>query len=137
MGWVLQNIGALIRAVQGVVPLRSTGGTVNGPAIDRRGLLSAVLLLEVGATTGAPTSFTVDAKLQDSADGSTGWADIVGAAVPRITTVNTLQFVDVNLSAARAFIRAVVVDAFTGGTAPAVDRSALVVLGGADTLPQA
>jgi hypothetical protein len=134
--WIPTGIGELIRVLRGVAPLRSSGGTVNGPAIDRRGFLSGILFLDVGATSGAPSSFTVDAKLQDSPDGTTGWADLAGEAVAQVTAINVQRFKDVNLSRAKAFIRVVVVDAFVGGTSPTVERGAAVVLGGADVLPQ-
>jgi hypothetical protein len=56
----------------------SAVGTVTGPAIDTAGYQEACVVLAVGAVV-ATGSLSV-AKVQDSADGSTGWADVSGAA---------------------------------------------------------
>lgn len=131
----LKDIGSLVKAVLGNVPVAAAAGTRNGAAIDRQGFYSCVLTAISGAVTGAPTAQTLDAKLQDSADGSTGWADITGAAIAQITAVNTLAQKDVNLSAAKRWIRVVETVGFTGGTSPTLGAAEAVVLGGADTLP--
>jgi hypothetical protein len=47
--------------------------TVNGPAVDVRDASGAVIALSTGAIVGAG-SFS--AKLQESDDGTTGWADV-------------------------------------------------------------
>lgn len=56
----------------------SAVGTVTGPAIDTAGYSEATVILSVGAV--ASTGSLSVAKVQDSADGSTGWADVTGAA---------------------------------------------------------
>lgn len=129
------DIGSFIKPVKGINPANQAAGTVNGAAIDRQRYGSCTLHLAVGAATGSPTAQTVDAKLQDSADGSTGWADLTGAAVTQRTADNTEAEVDANLAGAKQYIRAVVVVAFTAGTSPAIPIAATVVLGGADELP--
>jgi hypothetical protein len=88
-------------------------------------------------TEGTPTSFTYDAKLEDSADGSTGWAALVGAAITQIVAASTAGYKDVDLSSAKRYIRAVDVIAFVGGTSPKLNAAVAVVLGGADVLPAA
>jgi hypothetical protein len=128
------DIGAEVKAVTGINPVDQAAGTVNGGSIDRSGFLSCVLHLACGAASGAPTAQTVDAKLQESADGSTGWSDITGAAVTQLTADNTESQVDVDLGTVKKFIRAVVTVGFTGGTSPSIPVAATVVLGGADTL---
>lgn len=132
---VQRNIGAYVKAAKGINPAASAAATTNGAAIDRRGLLSCVLHAACGAAAGSPTAQTVDAKLQDSADGSTGWADIAGAAVTQLTSNNTETQKDVNLSAAKRFVRVAVVVGFTGGTSPTIPVAATVLLGGADEVP--
>jgi hypothetical protein len=130
-----RNIGALIKAVKGINPGNFSAGTTNGPAIDRAGAggknlhLSCVLKGACGAASGGPSSQSVNQKLQDSADGSTGWADIAGAAIAALVADNTEAQVDVDLSGAKRFIRVVSVVAFTGGTSPAIPSSAEVILG--------
>ena len=82
-----------------------------------------------------PTAQTVDAKLQESDDGATGWTDIAGAAIATLTADETAGGVDVNLSGAKAFVRVVATVGFTAGTTPAIPVAASLILGGADELP--
>jgi len=58
----------------------SAAGTINGPAIDTAGYNEATVVLALGNATG-----TLDCKVQDSADGSTGWVDLAGAAFAQKT----------------------------------------------------
>jgi hypothetical protein len=130
-----RNVGAYVRARKAINPTNSVAATINGPAIDRRGFLSCVLHHACGAATGAPTSRTVDAKLQESADGSTGWTDIAGASATQLTADNSEAEKDVDLSGAKSFIRVVETVAFVGGTAPAIPVAATLTLGGSDSPP--
>ena len=130
---LLQDIGALVKAAIGNVPLSVGAQTRTGTGIDRQGYQSAVLI----AVVGAGTTPVLDAKIQDSADNST-FADYTDpstgalAAVAQITTINTIAKKAVNLSKAKRYIR---VSETTTGTA--VLAGEVVVLGGADTLPVA
>jgi len=135
------DIGAFVKTVKGINPTNQAAGTINGAAIDRQGFLSCELHHASGAATGSPSSRTVDSKLQDSADGSTGWADYNpdgagSGAAAQLTADNTEARKAINLAAAKRFIRVVEVVAFVGGTSPAIPVAASVVLGGADQLPQ-
>jgi hypothetical protein len=136
-----RNIGAYIKASKGINPANTSAGTVNGAAIDRAGIgggtlfHSCVLHGACGAATGSPSAQTVDNKLQDSADGSTGWADITGAALTQLTADNGEAEKDVDLSSAKRYIRVVNTVGFTGGTSPAIPVAAEVVLGGSEQLP--
>lgn len=129
------DIGAYIKPVVGFFPQASGAATINGASIDRNGFYSAVLHGATGAVTGTPTGQTFDLKLQDSADGSTGWADISGAAITQITAVSTAGEINVNLTGAKRYIRAVGTVALTGGTTPTLQVAATVVLGGAVVKP--
>lgn len=131
----LTDVGAEIKAVAGFSPQAAAAGAINGTAIDRLGFQSAVLHGRTGAATGTPTSQTYDLKLQDSADGTTGWADIAGSAITQITAVNTEAEKDVNLSGAKRYVRAVGTVAFVGGTTPTLLVASALVLGGASELP--
>jgi len=133
------NVGAEILPVAGLPALANSAGTRNGAAIDRlqSGALagSCVIAANVGATTGTPSATTYDVRVQDSADGSTGWAD-VGAAITQKTSLTAaLAQRDVDLTGARRFIRVVEVVAFTGGTTPATPAAVDVILGGFDRVP--
>ena len=131
------DIGAFIKPEIGTKPEASTGGAVNGASIDRQGFESCVLAAHSGAVTGGPSAQTVDSKLQDSPDGSTGWVDITGAAITQITAVDTIERKNVDLAAVKRFIRVVTTVGFTGGTSPDLGVAAVVLLGGATELPTA
>ena len=130
-----RNIGAFIKSIIGIDPANASAGTTNGAAIDRDGYNSCVLHGACGAATGSPTAQTVDQKLQDSADGSTGWADLTGAAITQLAADDAEAEVDVDLSSAKQFIRVVSVVAFTAGTSPAIPVASTVVLGGPVATP--
>lgn len=100
----------------------------NGTGFDRLGYLHALADLNVGAVSG--TSETLDIKVQDSADNSTGWADYVPdvlfannlatgttAAFPQLdsTVANSIRKLDIDLGAAKRYIRFVKT---VGGTTP-------------------
>ena len=129
------DIGAQVRVVTGVAPQASAAGAVNGSAIERVGFDSCVLHVRAGNATGTPTALTLDAKLQDSADGSSGWADITGAAITQIAAASGEAHVDVNLRGAKKYIRVVQTVAFTGGTTPTLNHTSTVTLGGAVIKP--
>lgn len=130
-----RNIGAYVKVAKGINPQASAAATINGAAIDRQGYLSCVLHHACGAAAGSPTARTVDSKIQDSADGSTGWADLSGAAATQLTADNSEAEKNVDLSGAKRYIRVVETVAFTGGTTPTIPVAAEVVLAGRDTLP--
>lgn len=133
-GWARTNIGELVELVKGINPVDSAAATINGPSVNRntKGGASGVLHLATGATTGAPTSFTVDAKLQDS-DDDVAFADVPSASVAQITAVDSdaetgnIKFRD---QPGRKFLRAVVTVAFVGGTTPTIAVAATIALGG-------
>lgn len=130
-----RNIGAYIKSVVGIIAVDTVPATINGPAIDRSGHDSCVLQHQCGAASGSPTAQTADAKLQESADGSTGWTDITGAAAAQLVADDTSAEVDVDLSGTKQFIRVVEVVALTAGTTPALDVAASVILGPTRELP--
>ena len=113
--------------------------TINGDAVDVRtsggGGASAIVAVQCGAATGAPSAQTVDAKIQDSADGSTGWADLgAGSAAVQLTADDTFsQSAGINLTPGnKGFIRAVVTVVLTAGTTPTIPVGATLVIGGRD-----
>lgn len=133
-----RNIGAVIKSVAGLRPQAAiAASTVTGVAIDRTGFQSAEILAFTGAETGAPTARTLACSLEDSADGSTGWAAITGATVPSVTVINGESRLAVDLTVTtKAFVRVVHVVSFTGGTSPTLFCGSTVVLGGHRSLPQ-
>lgn len=133
MGFFPTDVGAQVKSMRGISPQSTAAATVNGPAIDRQDFFSAVLAGITGAATGSPTAISVIYKLQDSADGSTGWVDFGGSVT--VDAVNEHGRVDVNLGSAKRYIRAVAVVSFTGGTTPQINIGAVVALGGAQIKP--
>ncbi len=140
-----KKLGSLIRGTKGNPPASVAAGTRNGAAIDRSpagGVHFAGLALyaAAGVLTGAPTAMTMDAKVQDSADGSTGWADykpdgVTVAAIPQITAANAEAEIDVDLSGAKRYVRIVETVGFTAGTSPLLGAQETVILYGADRTP--
>ncbi len=60
----------------------SQASTVTGSAVDLTGYDAPIVVVQShGTGTG-----TLDGKIQDSADGSTGWADVSGATFTQSTT---------------------------------------------------
>lgn len=129
-----RETAAVVRTVRAIAP-DEYSASANGPAIDRQGFANAELFVDVGDVEGSPTAFTVNLKLQDSADGSTGWADLPGAAIQQVSAANTQRTLSLNLAGARRYVRAVLTISFTGGTSPNVAVAAALVLGGSDVRP--
>jgi hypothetical protein len=128
------SIGDIIKPVSAVVANSST--TTNSSAIDRKGYESCVLFHACGAASGSPTGQTADSKLQSSANGTNGWADISGAAAAQLTADSTSDRVSVDLRVTSdRYIRVVNVVALTAGTSPKLPVQATVILGGAASLP--
>ena len=120
-----------VKAVTTVAPITAAAGAITGATVDTRGFGDAMAIVTVGVTSGTPDSFTVAAKLQESADDSS-WADITGATITTVTAASKTAEINVELAkkaASKRYIRAVVTPAFVGGTSPKIGVGAIVVLG--------
>jgi|SRR5579884_227265 hypothetical protein len=124
----------IVSALNGAASAAVNGSAVQlvGPGYDYQ---SCQFVVASGAATGSPTGISVAGKIQDSADGSTGWADVAGAAITAITQSNGQANINVNLRGTRGYIRAVVTPTFTGGASPAIPVAGILVLGGASEDP--
>lgn len=138
----INNIGAYVASTAANAPASNAAGTRNSTGFDRFSVFShsCVLVEYVGAASGTPTSFTVDAKIQHSSDnGSTdAWSDYTapeGAAAITTATAAGLVEKDVNLQGAKQYIRVTETVAFVGGTSPAVQSASLLVMGGSTNPP--
>lgn len=114
----------------------------NGDAIDLQGLdwpASGKLILSLGAAAGGPTAIAAFAKLQHSDATASGWEDfeVRGDAIqtPNVTAASGEASVDVDLSGAKRYVRAVIDVDLTGGTTPSVMVCAILVIGGTVDLP--
>lgn len=135
------NIGALLSTVTSVRPQAAfSAGATNGVSVDRQAHSMArccVLHTSTGAATGAPTATSVIAKLQHAPDNAT-WTDYKPDGVNVATAVAAGASADVSLNVdltlAARYIRAVSTVSFTAGTTPTVFAVVDIVLGGENTL---
>jgi hypothetical protein len=88
--------------------------TLTGSAIDLRDYVGNAAIMQYSAG-GTGTTPTLAGKVQDSDDGSTGWADIAGATFTQVTTSVSTQEITVNCDQVKRFIRYV---GTIGGTTP-------------------
>lgn len=112
-------------------PQSATAGDYDSDAVDMRLFRRALFALLVGTIS---TSGTVDAKLQGSVDGSTGWTDISGKSITQLTQAGTdsnkqvlLEITDAELANANDDFRYV---RLRVTTAVAASLIAAVALGG-------
>lgn len=79
----------------------SQASTVTGAAVDLLEYDGPVLVVQShGTGTG-----TLDGKIQDSADGSTGWADVSGATFSQSTTTADVKSLVLNPKSIRRYVR--------------------------------
>lgn len=94
------NFAALSTALV-LAPAASQASTFTSAAVD---LIEYDQPMVIEQNHGTSTG-TLDGKLQDSADGTTGWADIAGAAFAQSTTTPDVQKIALNAGNNRRFIR--------------------------------
>lgn len=75
-----------------------TGSAVQLTASDYEGRIE--ITQNIGAVTGSITG-----KIQDSADGSTGWADVAGATFTAVSSANNTQRISLSPGETRGYIR--------------------------------
>lgn len=92
----------------------------NGAAVDISGYSGeAQLILDASVTEAADNTLAV--KVQDSADGTTGWADVTGAAFATVTNAAaSFQRINLNIDKCKKYLR--VVDT-AAGTSPKCTRA--------------
>lgn len=127
----MRSVYDAIKAVFSFRPQAATA-TANGSNVDTKGYNSAAVVLEVGAVSG--TSPTLDVKIQESADGSAGWADVSGAVFTQVTAANSSQILRIEgLGTSRKrYLRAV---ATIAGTSPSFTMGVEFLLGHAYNEP--
>ena len=110
----------------------------NGIVIDTLGYNSCMFSVQNGAASGSPTSYTVDAKVQEGSQANlSDAADVSGATVTQISADGVTKVIRVEgLGTSRKrYLRIVVTPALTGGTSPKALISAVVSLGRAYSEP--
>ncbi|MFA3877544.1 hypothetical protein ABS735_28360 [Streptomyces sp. MMCC 100] len=111
-----------------LAPAALTDGTVNGTAVDRAvngGMQEAMLVV----TTGVVTDGSHAVAIQDSADGSTGWAAVdagqLTGAAPTVDSADDGAVFEIGVRSTRRYLRAVVVT--TGSTTGGIVGAYLVL----------
>ena len=135
-----------LKSYIGLAPQAFSGSTaVPGTGIQREyqneGFNAVLIVLNVGAVTGTPTSFTLTVIIQDSADNSSfatytppaweGAASLVGSAAA------TIYQLAVDLRGARQYVRVQLTPSFSGGTTPGATADVVLVAGRASVKPAA
>jgi len=90
-----------------LLPIDVHTATATGSAVDIKDYVGklAVFLL---TTVGGGTTPTLDVKIQDSADGSTNWADVTGATFSQVTDEADAHVkIGLECNAVKRYIRAV------------------------------
>lgn len=121
-----------VKSVAAVRPLAASAAMTQ-IWIDTLGYGSAMFIVENGAATGTPTSYTVDAKVQES-DASNGSspADISGAAIVQITADNKIAQIRVDglgQGGRKRYLGLLITPALSGGSSPKALLSGHCLLG--------
>lgn len=127
---MFNRLSALLHTIAQVGPIAtiSSNGATNGATIQKSLLPDVydelVFLVQTGAVTGSPSSFTVVAKVQDSPNGS-DWTDvtdlsIVQAATVTVSAANTIARLPCRIGALRDYVRVVLTTTLNGGSSPTV-----------------
>lgn len=126
-----------------VAPATISAATTVGTGIDLRGIANhaqgAKAVVYIGAATGTPDSFTVDAKIEDSADNSS-WAQATDAegnnyAMTQATAAGIGVIDNVDLGRLRRYVRLSITHAFVNGTSPKLGLSGVLLIGNAQENP--
>jgi hypothetical protein len=121
----------------------SGSSAVDGSKVDTQGADNAVIYAYGAEGSGSPSAASLVITLQESADGSTNWANaldntgtVIGFTLncESAAAENVARIEGLNLNRKR-YLRAVITPAFTGGSSPAILGYALIVLGNNGQLP--
>lgn len=123
----MRSVYDAVKSVVSLVPAVRTADA-NGTAVDTLGYNSAKLVISAGDIDLASTDETYAFNVEESADGSTGWAAISGATAS-ITADNqtaNIRLDGLNQGTRKRYLRAVL---DVGGTTPSIPCSAVFELG--------
>jgi len=128
-----------VKALAAVRPVALAAGSATSIVIDTLGYNSAMFVVENGAATGTPDSYTVAGKVQES-DNSNGSSasDISGAAITTITADNKsaqIRVEGLGQGSRKRYLVLVITAAFVNGTSPKALVSGIALLGRAYRKP--
>ena len=90
-----------------LIPAQAATATVTGAAANIRQYVGKVKVILMSSIGGGTTP-TLDVKIQDSPDGSTGWADVSGATFTQVTdAADSTQDIGMEIDSINPFVRAV------------------------------
>jgi hypothetical protein len=117
-----------VRFVQSLTPTAARTSDVNGSAVDTQGFENGMVIISAGVIDTTDGNETYAFIVEDSADGSNGWAPVTGltATVTASGQVRYIRLRELNV-AVRRHLR-VVLD--VGGTTPSILCSAGIALAG-------
>ena len=127
----MRSVYDAIKNVKAIDPVATSIARASA-SIDTQGYNSGVVVVVNGAATGAPTSYTVNAKVQDCATTDGSFADISGLVITEIVAnskIATIRLEGLGGAGIKRFIKVVVTPAMTGGTSPKALIAATVQLG--------
>lgn len=128
----MKTIREAIKFVSSLVPAVRTADA-NGTAVDTLGYNTACLIVNTGDIDTASTDETYAVNVEESVDGSTGWAAVTGASVA-VTADNQIKSVEIpGLGVSRKRYLRAVLD--VGGTTPSIPCGAIIALGNAFNQP--
>lgn len=119
-----------VKALAAVRPVAASAAAT-AIAIDTIGYNSAMFIVNNGAATGTPTSYTVDAKVQECATSGGSYADVSGAVITQIVADDKSAQIRVEgLGTSRLrYLKLIITPAMTGGTTPKALISGTCLLG--------
>jgi hypothetical protein len=128
----MRDLYSAIKAAFTIRPVTATT-TQTGSTVDTKGYNSALAVLEVGAVSG--TSPTLDVKIQESDNPTTGYTDVTGLTFTQVTAANNSQVLKIEGiggTPRKRYLRAV---GTIGGTSPSFTFGVEILLGRAYQQP--
>ncbi len=132
----MRSVNDGILAKVAVAPIAASAAQTSD-AIDTKGYNSVQFVISNGAATGTPSSYTVDAKVQECATSGGSYVDVTGATITQMTADNKIQTIAVDgLGTSRKrYLKLVITPAMTGGTSPKALVAGIANLGRAFSGP--
>lgn len=126
-----------------VVPAALAAGTTSGTGFDlqaaNKGFTGGKAVISLGAVTGSPSAYTVQLKVEDSANNSS-WATAEDGegnpfAIADLEDSKIYTIDNIDIGRLRRYVRLSVIVTFTGGTTPKIQACAVLLLGNAQQNP--
>jgi len=87
-----------------VVDIAAKTSTVTSSAVDLRTYKGGVIVAQLVGTVSGTTP-TLDGKIQSSADGSAGWADVTGATFTQVTATGSYTKIGFDIGETLGYVR--------------------------------